>query len=110
MPYFPNYRLGALEGSECDSITSSAEVLVRPTAFFIGSPNPASGPVTLQYELPEGSNGYFIVTDLTGREIERHFVEEPVGLLRLAGYDAGLYLIRLVVDGRIVQSEKLVIQ
>jgi hypothetical protein len=109
-PYFPNYRLGALEGSECDSITTSLEVLVRPLVFFTLSPNPASGTVNLQYELQEGSNGYFIVSDMMGRETERHLVEEPVGMLRLAGYDAGLYLIRMVVDGKIVQSEKLVKQ
>ncbi len=77
------------------------------------SPNPSNGQVLLKFNLPVSSSPYFILKDMTGREIMR--TKEcvfPRGdnqyLLDLRGFPSGNYLIN-ITDGKYSATEKLIL-
>ena len=66
LPNHPNYNLGPVVGSVCDSITSIAEI--KHNFKFSISPNPTSdGTIKLVYLLPQNSHGLFEVFNITGQ-------------------------------------------
>ena len=66
VPNHPNYNLGPVVGSVCDSITSVAEI--KHNFKFSISPNPTSdGTIKLVYLLPQNKNGVFEVYNMTGQ-------------------------------------------
>ena len=66
VPNHPNYNLGPVVGSVCDSITSIAEI--KHDFKFNISPNPTSdGTIKLVYLLPQNKNGVFEVYNMTGQ-------------------------------------------
>jgi len=65
IPNFPNFRLGALEGSSCDTITSTEEILKIDYQLY---PNPTQGLFTLAYK-PQSSAELFQLIDIDGRVV-----------------------------------------
>ena len=66
VPNHPNYNLGPVLGSICDSITSIAEI--KHNFKFSISPNPTSdGYIKLVYLLPQNKHGVFEVYNMTGQ-------------------------------------------
>ncbi len=66
VPNHPNYNLGPVVGSVCDSITSIAEI--KHDFKFNISPNPTNdGYIKLVYLLPQNSPGLFEVYNITGQ-------------------------------------------
>ncbi|MES2620293.1 MAG: hypothetical protein V4615_05515, partial [Bacteroidota bacterium] len=49
MPYYPNYRLGRLPGSTCDTIYSDVKPLYTQTPWLKVYPNPATDLVRFEY-------------------------------------------------------------
>jgi hypothetical protein len=49
MPNYPDYRLGVLEGSFCDTISSSTHDPQNQTSRILIYPNPSSGDITIQH-------------------------------------------------------------
>jgi len=69
VPNHPNYYLGPLPGSGCDSLTSVSDFATQELKFEI-MPNPVSdGHVKIIYMLPGNSAGVFSVFDMTGRNV-----------------------------------------
>ncbi len=56
-PVFPNYRLGAVGGSVCDSLGLSAVISVSSNLPIKLYPNPNNGSFTIEYSLSNNASG-----------------------------------------------------
>jgi parallel beta-helix repeat protein len=74
-------------------------------------PNPTTGVMMLNYELPEGKTGSLQLYDITGRVIHSYALSAgtQVQQFNAAELPAGLYFYTVFVDGNAVLSEKVVI-
>lgn len=70
MPTPPNYFLGPVTGSACDSLTSINDHLNEIKNFQI-KPNPNNGKFGISYLLPQNKSGSFEVYDLIGKQVYR---------------------------------------
>jgi hypothetical protein len=67
VPNHPNYYLGRLVGSACDTLTSIKEI--EHDFIFSISPNPSGGYLKIMYLLPQNQKGLFEVFDITGKKV-----------------------------------------
>lgn len=103
-------QLAALKSGSLE-ITSSAAA--STTTSLSSAPNPTSGNTTIKYTYP-GTVGhaYLTVTDLTGKQVKRVDLKANGGNsvnLSLEGATAGTYVYSLELDGRVVESKKLML-
>ncbi|MBK6642158.1 MAG: T9SS type A sorting domain-containing protein [Bacteroidetes bacterium] len=70
VPTYPNYQLGRLIGSSCDTLTSlhASEIESLQVNVF---PNPASSQFSVTYEFPTNKDGEFMLYDAYGKEVIR---------------------------------------
>jgi hypothetical protein len=64
----PNYYLGPVTGSLCDSLTGVKEHYNEINKFII-KPNPNNGNFNINYLLPQNKSGVFEVFDMVGKKI-----------------------------------------
>ncbi len=64
----PNYYLGRLVGSPCDTLTGIHDLAAHDFKFSI-SPNPNNGNFKIMYLLPQNKSGTLQIFDITGKEI-----------------------------------------
>ncbi len=111
LPYFPNYRLGALTGS-CDTIHTSVTAIAdaRP-AFASVAPNPASDQASLFYSTNSNSQNRAEIFDMTGNLIWNSNTVGSSGNINinLSAMPAGIYLVRFTADDNILLNTKLVV-
>jgi hypothetical protein len=65
LPNHPNYFLGALAGSPCDSLTSLNDDQAFDFKFGV-YPNPNSGVFNIGYQLPQNTSGILEIYDVNG--------------------------------------------
>jgi hypothetical protein len=110
LPNFPNYRLGALAGSPCDTLTNLNNVQ-PPDMKFKVFPNPNNGEFQISYQLPQNKQGRLEILDINGKLLwlrnlptwsttQKIFIEDRL--------PQGFYLIRLISDKNI-STQKLII-
>ena len=63
MPYFPNYRLGPVKGSVCDSLTAVHELQAEDVSLY---PNPAKDHITLR-SIRSLSNAVIMLMNMQGQ-------------------------------------------
>jgi hypothetical protein len=68
VPVHPNYYLGRLIGSPCDSLTSINDLAEHDFRFSI-SPNPSNGNFKIIYLLPQNKKGMLEIFDVTGKRV-----------------------------------------
>ena len=68
VPNHPNYYLGRLVGSPCDTLTGIHDLAAYDFRFSI-SPNPNNGNFKIMYLLPQNKSGTLQIFDITGKEI-----------------------------------------
>jgi hypothetical protein len=68
VPNHPNYYLGRLVGSACDTLTKISDLAEHDFKFKI-SPNPSNGNFKIIYLLPQNRKGTFEVFDITGKKV-----------------------------------------
>ena len=114
MPHFPNYRLGALEDSPCDTLgyLDAGEVLVSEKALKV-FPNPASTRLTVDITLPDYSGRHdteILLLDALGQVVASHTLAPYASLhtFELGGLPAGVYFVMLKMDGEIVAVERVI--
>ena len=106
IPHHPNYRLGRLAGSPCDTLTFPTDVVeVAPEAELPDihiAPNPARAEITIT-GLPEKEVELTLV-DISGRERLHARVRGPETQLDVQGLPAGVYVVRVAgrKPGRVV--------
>jgi hypothetical protein len=111
LPEFPNYRLGALTGSPCDTITSAAGPWPSADIDFQVFPNPSKGIAKISYSLEPGQDGFLKITSFQGRLLLQKRLppwsnQQALDLGRLAD---GIYLAAVSTGGR-TAAAKLVLQ
>ncbi|MCF8245424.1 MAG: hypothetical protein K9J37_13325 [Saprospiraceae bacterium] len=121
VPYYlfstphPNYRLGPLTGSGCDTILSSVSSPVSDGGYGVtASPTVASGQVEVAITLPSYGNhvaAELQVVDMLGRVMEWHRFPPYAYLhsLEVSDWPAGIYSIVLLEKDRPKASARLVV-
>jgi hypothetical protein len=107
-PLHPNYFLGRLVGSVCDSLTGIAEV--ENDFHFNLFPNPNNGKFSISYLLPQNKDGTLEIFDLTGNIIYKQKLPmwstmQHISIPNLAD---GVYLIK-IISGNNSISKKLIV-
>ncbi|MEO8148838.1 MAG: hypothetical protein ABI723_14430, partial [Bacteroidia bacterium] len=70
IPNFPNYNLGRLIGSPCDTLQWAGVTEEEQWKFrFSVLPNPNAGNFKISYLLPQNKNGLFQIIDVTGKTV-----------------------------------------
>jgi hypothetical protein len=107
LPNMPNYRLGPLLGSGCDTISTSVTTLqdvYRPRL----QPNPADKFVYI--EMPMQGNYTFDLIDEQGRLIEQRQTRQ-VDIINTENLPSGTYYLRVRNNGREeITSEKVIVR
>ena len=111
--YYPNYRLGALTGSGCDTISTSISTPGVSRFELTVYPNPASGPVQVEITLPDygRQDTELVIHDAMGREVHRHRYP-PYAYLHTwdtSNVPNGTYIIQLVSDQQTVATSRVVV-
>jgi len=110
IPSFPNYDLGPLEGSPCDTLGNVATGIPPPALpSFRINPNPASDWLNIVYQTKD--DGLFELFDLYGKRVAATslFSYFKNRLINVAELPAGVYLGTVTEKGKRVWSEKVVI-
>lgn len=110
IPDFPNYRLGPLTGSSCDTLTSINEFLDDSYYDITISPNPNNGIFTISYGLQADRSGKLRVLDINGKEVYLrslpiYSISQQLELDFLA---SGIYYLQ-IVSGKNSESKKFVV-
>ena len=104
----------------------SASITVKYTTYPLGIeeskvpqgslsniyPNPAAGDAGCSYTIPSGSQGTVLVRDLLGNSLQTHQLSAISGKVTIGTMNLGdgIYFCSLLVDGKIVQSRKLIVK
>jgi alpha-tubulin suppressor-like RCC1 family protein len=74
-------------------------------------PNPAKESVTLNYNLAT-ANAQIEIYDLSGRSVSKNELSSSTGELQIntSSYQAGIYIVVVKQDNKVIQQEKLIIE
>ena len=107
IPNFPNFRLGALSGSGCDTLTSVGEP-IKDIGYASIYPNPARSDAAISWRLPSGVSAATLqITGSLGQMVCTEILPAPEGKisLPLAHLPKGLYFYRIFhSEGQIIQE------
>jgi hypothetical protein len=108
LPNHPNYFLGRLVGSVCDSLTGIAEV--ENDFHFSLFPNPNNGKFSISYLLPQNKDGTLEIFDLTGSIIYKQNLPmwSTLQHILIPNLADGVYLIK-IISGNNSISKKLIV-
>jgi Secretion system C-terminal sorting domain len=115
LPNYPNFRLGALRGSGCDTLTASQEINYAEKDKLRIYPNPVSD--LLKIDLTMWDYHYqgrvaVVLFDVLGREVKRQVVSDFASIVHLevSKLATGAYILCLEVEGQMVGAERVVVQ
>lgn len=78
------------------------------------APNPTTGAINIFYAIPGGGDGEVIITDISGRVIISNVnLVQPSGILNInlpENINRGLVICSLVVDGKVVNTSRVLVQ
>jgi len=96
LPNHPNYHLGPVLGSVCDSLGMGVQERQAPLLPVQASPNPSTGRVALAYGA-QRMPGELQVLDAQGRMVLRERLPQwsTLRTVQLAGQPPGMYHCRL---------------
>ncbi|MFN3940237.1 MAG: T9SS type A sorting domain-containing protein [Chitinophagales bacterium] len=106
VPNMPNYRLGALQGSECDTLSTAMQIEIPAHDVFTIYPNPVSAYIEIQHNKQEPLT--IIIRDMQGRVclLLQSFTE---AIIQVENFASGVYAITAINDKTgIVFTEKFV--
>jgi hypothetical protein len=108
MPFYINYRLGALAGSPCDTLTSVSNQSDKGYGLKL-YPNPARGDISIDITLPRyvlQHSATLKIFDLLGREVYSHEFSQYSYLHTIASGSLvpGLYFASLYYKGQAVKT------
>jgi Secretion system C-terminal sorting domain len=114
-PRFPNFRLGPVVGSPCDTIVYSSTLAnERVATRMLLRPNPANDYTVVDITVSDYSAAMGLaleVYDLSGVLLKSYLVSPYTALQRIETSDLanGLYLVSLKGKGSVLRTEKLVV-
>jgi len=110
IPYRPNYLLGPVDGSVCDSLgLTVGEHELYPAAVAHVQPNPSNGNFSIGYK-GQPTAGELVVLDAAGHVMCRHRLSawSTVHAVELPGVAPGLYQCKLNWGARTVGARVLI--
>jgi hypothetical protein len=112
IPNFPNYRLGALEGSPCDTLSvSTADKELRGRDIFL-FPNPTENTFIIKSGSAFGSEAIIDIYNAAGTFVKqiplRSAAKEIV--IPVSSFPSGMYYVRIILQGQVVRTEKVIVQ
>lgn len=116
LPHFPNYRLGALANSPCDTIRETTNTIQLKDQFQISTyPNPVQTQLTVDLTLPSYAKLQAFRLELRnayGQLIERRQLREytPIYRFEVADLPRGVYFVNLYQEQKIVAVQRIVVQ
>lgn len=113
MPNFPNYRLGALTGSPCDTLSTLTEDLrAEKEKQLRVFPNPAKDVVTIDYGFTDWNKGdvSLEVSNTLGQLVYSQSIPRYSGFqkVEVAGFASGAYQVSVIRKGQVVSTAKFV--
>lgn len=108
LPNFPNYRLGVLEGSPCDTTTAVASPFISPHTVFV-YPNPAFDQINLSFENTLKGDGELIIYTITGQQVSKHLLSkgQKEFNIELGSINSGIYFYEIKQNDGIAFSGKI---
>jgi len=109
----PNYYLGPINGSVCDSLQIGINEISGHDFHFSVSPNPMiEGYLRISYLLPQNKIGLFIMYDAFGREIYQQRLPQWSTLqqINLPHMDAGVYYTVIISDSQKATKKVVVME
>jgi hypothetical protein len=110
IPNFPNFRLGRLEGSDCDTLYSSNTSVYDIEPVFSVFPNPARDVLEISWEVDGFQTMDVRVLDMLGREVVFSRGNGSGMRLDVSGWAVGMYVLQLESKGQVLTVEKIVVQ
>jgi len=102
------YPIVTLTSVNCQQLATPVEDKLMESTSFNISPNPTSGPATLDYTLPPGTAANVQIFNSYGQLVQKHRLQNDTGALQIDGLRPGLYLVVLESGGVPVMTKKLV--
>lgn len=102
------YTLEVIAATDGYKDFDSVQVVVNPYAIKSIAPNPVLNTTTITYDAEEANTAYFMIYPLAGNNVFNNYILNPQDTtitMHLSSYTSGLYLVILVCDGTIVDSE-----
>jgi hypothetical protein len=109
-PVFPNYRLGAVGGSICDSLGLSGINIASSNLPLKLYPNPNNGNFIIEYSLSNNASGAIEITDAAGRlfyakDLSKYsFIHQ----INLPTIDEGIYFLKYL-NGNFPKYQKFIV-
>jgi hypothetical protein len=115
VPNYPNFRLGRLRGSSCDTLSANNEVETPPMQKLRVFPNPVSGILKIDLTLNEYNHQgrvAIVLYDVLGKQVRRQVVGDFGSIVEMdvSGLAEGVYVCGLEIEGRVVGVERVVVQ
>lgn len=111
LPCYPNYRLGTLPGSICDTLTGINDIADKEKLLNI-FPNPASDIATIDYGYTDWSKGEVTIelTNNLGQTVHSQSLPMYSGFqkLEVSNYPSGSYTVYIKRKGLVVATGRLV--
>ncbi|MEO5673796.1 MAG: T9SS type A sorting domain-containing protein [Chitinophagales bacterium] len=107
VPNFPNYDLGSLQGSPCDTLTTSQSSLINDNFEIRLSPNPASSTINIEYKTDQVLQMKLV--DITGKQ-RMQIKLYPYFRNRLAHVEdlpEGIYLAVFILNNKTIMMTKI---
>ncbi len=112
MPNFPNYRLGALAGSGCDSLTVATQGVDRAKeACFRVFPNPANNQCSITATIANEEDAEITFIDLLGRVsmTQRLPKQQSEYIVDISSLYSGVYVVKIAINNVNLSLTKLTI-
>ncbi len=111
LPNNPNYDLGPVVNSACDSLFNSVEHISKQNLVLTIYPNPTTGIITLNRILSDYSGCTIDVFDFHGRQCYSSILDVTLSPIQknLSLLKNGSYILRIQCDGVVINSMKLII-
>jgi Secretion system C-terminal sorting domain len=105
VPAFPNFRLGALRGSPCDTLTVATQDLTLSEPYALRLfPNPARDNLNIDLTMPTFDNQRceLRIFDVAGKMLYYTKMSDytPIHNVDIRAYSSGTYFVQLYVNGQ----------
>lgn len=111
--HYPNYRLGPLVGSDCDTISTSIVTPINEVPHIRVWPNPVRGLLGVEITMPDYRNAalYLRLFDAMGHEVHVHRFAPYSYIYQMdtSHLPGGMYTLQLQDGSRVVAVEQVVV-
>ncbi len=110
--YHPNYYLGRLQGSPCDTLQWTGIKEQHYDFHFSVSPNPNNGNFKIMYLLPQNKKGIFEMYDVEGRKVFSYNLPQwsTLQTFNLKNLSEGIYYCMLQSGNERVSKKVVIIK